>query len=219
MNEDGVHSDFNLHNLFFHNQNHIIPQKYADIFFYTQLLYLLFNKPNIMEKYCKACGRVFKDSDFNICPYCGHELSEREGRQPIPRKLRHQVFQRDNYRCRECGATNKQTRLHVDHIVPVAKGGTNDLSNLQILCEACNKAKYTDEWVGGKKDKQSSSQVLIKTCPKCGGYIRADADKCKHCGSLLYDYKYFKPQVPINIKCPICGVLNKIDAIRCFNFK
>ena len=46
-----------------------------------------------------------------------------------------------------------------------------------------------------------------------------DADKCKHCGSLLYDYKYFKPQVPINIKCPICGVLNKIDAIRCFNFK
>ena len=179
----------------------------------------LFNRVDTMEKYCKACKRVFKDSDFKICPYCGQELSEREGRQPIPRKLRHQVFQRDNYRCRECGATNKQTRLHVDHIVPVAKGGTNDLSNLQILCEACNKAKYTDEWVGGKKDKQSSSQVLIKTCPKCGGYIRADADKCKHCGSLLSDYKYYKPQVPINIKCPICGVLNKIDAIRCFNFK
>ena len=146
----------------------------------------LFNRVDTMEKYCKACKRVFKDSDFKICPYCGQELSEREGRQPIPRKLRHQVFQRDNYRCRECGATNKQTRLHVDHIVPVAKGGTNDLSNLQILCEACNKAKYTDEWVGGKKDKQSSSQVLIKTCPKCGGYIRADADKCKHCGSTTF---------------------------------
>ena len=73
----------------------------------------------------------------------------RHGRQPLPRKLRHQVFQRDGYRCRECGATNKQTRLHVDHIKPVAKGGTNDLSNLQTLCEACNRAKYTDEWVGG----------------------------------------------------------------------
>ncbi|MBE6509535.1 MAG: hypothetical protein E7Z77_09020 [Methanobrevibacter sp.] len=102
-----------------------------------------------MEKYCKSCGRVFKDSDFKICPYCGNQLSTRTGRQPIPRKLRHQVFQRDGYRCRECGATNKQTRLHVDHIRPVAKGGTNDLSNLQTLCEACNRAKYTDEWVGG----------------------------------------------------------------------
>lgn len=105
-----------------------------------------------MEKYCTNCGRVFKDSDFKICPYCGQQLSTRVGRQPIPRQLRHQVFQRDGYRCKECGATNKQTRLHVDHIVPVAKGGTNDISNLQTLCEECNMAKYTDEWVGGEID-------------------------------------------------------------------
>ena len=110
-----------------------------------------------MEKYCKSCGRVFKDSDFKICPYCGNQLSTRTGRQSIPRKLRHQVFQRDGYRCRECGATNKQTRLHVDHIKPVAKGGTNDLSNLQTLCEACNRAKYTDEWVGGLYDGSHSN--------------------------------------------------------------
>ena len=110
-----------------------------------------------MEKYCKSCGRVFKDSDFKICPYCGNQLSTRTGRQPIPRKLRHQVFQRDCYRCRECGATNKQTRLHVDHIKPVAKGGTNDLSNLQTLCEACNRAKYTDEWIGGSYDGSHSN--------------------------------------------------------------
>lgn len=105
-----------------------------------------------MEKYCKSCERVFKDSDFKICPYCGNSLSEIVGRQPIPRKLRHQVFQRDGYRCRECGATNKETRLHVDHIKPVSKGGTNDLDNLQTLCEECNRAKYTDEWIGGKHD-------------------------------------------------------------------
>ena len=108
-----------------------------------------------MEKYCSSCGRVFKDSDFKICPYCGNKLSSRIGRQPIPRKLRHQVFKRDGYRCRECGATNKQTRLHVDHIKPVARGGTNDLSNLQTLCEECNKSKYTDEWVGGVIGKRT----------------------------------------------------------------
>ena len=113
-----------------------------------------------MEKYCKSCGRVFKDSDFKICPYCGNQLSTRTGRQSIPRKLRHQVFQRDGYRCRECGATNKQTRLHVDHIKPVAKGGTNDLSNLQTLCEKCNRAKYTDEWVGGETDLEVAENEI-----------------------------------------------------------
>ena len=75
-------------------------------------------------------------------------------RKPIPRKLRHFVFNRDGYKCKECGATNEETTLHIDHIKPVAKGGTNDPSNLQILCEKCNLAKHTDEWVGGKVSKR-----------------------------------------------------------------
>lgn len=116
-----------------------------------------------MEKYCSSCGKVFKDSDFKICPYCGNQLKSRVGRQPIPRKLRHQVFQRDNYRCRECGATKEQTRLHVDHIKPVSKGGTNDINNLQTLCEDCNLAKYTDEWIGGKLEKTPKSSSLRKS--------------------------------------------------------
>ena len=28
-------------------------------------------------------------------------------------------------------------RLHVDHIVPVSKGGKTEMHNLQTLCEAC----------------------------------------------------------------------------------
>lgn len=69
-------------------------------------------------------------------------------REHIPPRLRHEVFKRDNYRCRECGATNKETTLEIDHIVPVAKGGNNDLSNLQTLCKTCNRAKHTRTWVG-----------------------------------------------------------------------
>ena len=70
-------------------------------------------------------------------------------REHIPARLRHEVFKRDKYRCRECGATNKETTLEIDHIVPVAKGGSNNLSNLQTLCKACNRAKHTRTWVGG----------------------------------------------------------------------
>ena len=58
-------------------------------------------------------------------------------REHIPAKLRHEVFKRDNYRCRECGATNKETTLEIDHIVPVSKGGSNNITNLQTLCKKC----------------------------------------------------------------------------------
>lgn len=67
-------------------------------------------------------------------------------RSPIPGVLRHEVFQRDGYRCRECGATNLETSLEVDHIIPVAQGGTDELKNLQTLCTACNRAKGNRAW-------------------------------------------------------------------------
>ena len=113
-----------------------------------------------MEKYCKSCRRVFDDLNFKLCPYCGSELATRYGRQPIPRKLRHEVFKRDGYRCRECGASKDETSLEIDHIVPVARGGTNDINNLQTLCRECNRMKHTDEWVGGETDLDVAENKL-----------------------------------------------------------
>ena len=70
-------------------------------------------------------------------------------RKPIPGVLRHEVFKRDGYMCVECGATKQDGRLHVDHIIPVSQGGSNELSNLQTLCEDCNLAKSNRAWKGG----------------------------------------------------------------------
>lgn len=60
--------------------------------------------------------------------------------------LRHLVFFRDNYKCVECGASNKDSILHIDHIIPVSKGGDNIESNLQTLCKECNLAKRDTIW-------------------------------------------------------------------------
>lgn len=45
---------------------------------------------------------------------------------------------RDGAACAKCGSTEKLT---VDHIVPMIRGGSDDLSNLQILCKRCNSSK------------------------------------------------------------------------------
>jgi 5-methylcytosine-specific restriction endonuclease McrA len=59
----------------------------------------------------------------------------------IPQSVKNYVFQRDNYQCQSCGKTNQETQLNIDHIIPLAKGGSNDISNLQTLCQQCNQKK------------------------------------------------------------------------------
>lgn len=71
-------------------------------------------------------------------------------RDPIESRLRHEVFKRDNYRCLECGKGKEDTTLHVDHIRPVSQNGTDELDNLQTLCQACNLAKSNRKWVAGE---------------------------------------------------------------------
>jgi len=74
-------------------------------------------------------------------------------RDPIETRLRHEVFKKDNYKCKECGKGKEETTLHCDHILPVAQGGTDELDNLQTLCQSCNFAKSNRKWVGGENDK------------------------------------------------------------------
>ena len=59
---------------------------------------------------------------------------------PVGDSLRFQILKRDRV-CQLCGATKKQERLEVDHIVPRSKGGTNGPDNLQVLCASCNRGK------------------------------------------------------------------------------
>jgi tellurite resistance protein len=56
----------------------------------------------------------------------------------IPRDVRQRVWQRYGGRCAECSAT---TYLEYDHIIPVARGGSNTDANVQLLCRGCNQKK------------------------------------------------------------------------------
>ncbi|MBW4681819.1 MAG: HNH endonuclease [Microcoleus vaginatus WJT46-NPBG5] len=62
-------------------------------------------------------------------------------RIPIPPEVRKYVFERDRYHCKSCGQTHLETSLTIDHIIPLARAGSNDISNLQTLCSRCNRQK------------------------------------------------------------------------------
>lgn len=59
-------------------------------------------------------------------------------RVEIPTSLRAAIFLRDGFICVRCGGTE---RLCIDHITPLAIGGSNDVDNFQTLCTRCNERK------------------------------------------------------------------------------
>jgi len=63
---------------------------------------------------------------------------DRVANRRVPDSMRATVLVRDGGRCRKC---RRAIKLEMDHIVPVSKGGKTEESNLQTLCQRCNRAK------------------------------------------------------------------------------
>ena len=94
-----------------------------------------------MVKFCPKCNEKRK-SKSNFCDICGTPLKEREDRIKFDKGFIEKVFRRDGYRCQMCGARKSDgVQLTIDHIIPLAAGGSNDIDNLQTLCKSCNENK------------------------------------------------------------------------------
>lgn len=59
----------------------------------------------------------------------------------VSKRLRFEIFRRDNHTCRYCGRAAPEVKLRPDHVVPVALGGSDDPSNLVTSCDDCNSGK------------------------------------------------------------------------------
>lgn len=76
----------------------------------------------------------------------------------ISKSTREFILRRDSYQCQRCGVRCERVewtepwspfrkrvsfgRLQIDHVVPVADGGSpRDPANLQALCDTCNQKK------------------------------------------------------------------------------
>ena len=57
----------------------------------------------------------------------------------VSKRTRFEVLRRDDFTCRYC--RSKDHELTVDHVVPVALGGTDKPDNLVAACRDCNAGK------------------------------------------------------------------------------
>lgn len=64
--------------------------------------------------------------------------TERENLTPTQRM---EALIHYGHRCAYCGAKPSDERLEVDHVIPVSKGGTNEMGNLIVACRTCNIGK------------------------------------------------------------------------------
>jgi 5-methylcytosine-specific restriction endonuclease McrA len=64
----------------------------------------------------------------------------KENRKRIPIKTRWAVYKNYGFKCACCG-NDKISELEIDHIIPIAQGGDDDVYNFQALCKKCNNVK------------------------------------------------------------------------------
>ena len=66
-----------------------------------------------------------------------------ESRRKSSQRLK--VVKRANCCCEYCQSQERYSpdSFSLEHIIPLAKGGTNDLENLAFACQGCNNRKFT----------------------------------------------------------------------------
>ena len=66
-----------------------------------------------------------------------------------PSRMLLKLYEIQNHNCPYC-SNNMKDDIHIDHIIPLSKGGSNEVYNLILCCSSCNlrkNAKELDVWL------------------------------------------------------------------------
>ena len=119
---------------------------------------ILFNDREFLYEFQLRLREVIQ-MDNTPHPSEYYDEHERIKRVPyLPKWLQRAVYYRDRGRCQNClkdvsGQVYHLEVYHMDHVLPLADGGTNDPTNFQLLCEDCNLKK------GGRGSRPANHQI------------------------------------------------------------
>jgi hypothetical protein len=82
----------------------------------------------------------------------------------VTKRMRFEIFNRDNFTCRYCGLKAGETELTVDHVVPQALGGDSGPANLVTACKDCN---------AGKSSSHPDAEVVAQVADDAVRWARA----------------------------------------------
>lgn len=81
--------------------------------------------------------------DRNRHSYLEHDARRRAQKRgsaigPVDRRS---IVERDNSTCYLCGRKLTDREIHLDHVIPLARGGSHTADNLKVTCRPCNQRK------------------------------------------------------------------------------
>ena len=82
----------------------------------------------------------------------------------IQRSLRQELVSKHGTFCQKCGLDSDH--LHVHHLIPRAAGGSDDMSNVALLCASCHGKADAVVGVIGNRKRPLRSQVVSAITPK-----------------------------------------------------
>ena len=91
-------------------------------------------------------------------------------RKQISTRQRFEVFKRDGFICQYCGSNPPNVILHVDHIIPVSKGGENIMDNYITSCSKCNLGKSNVSLKNIPKTLKEKSEEIAEKEAQIKGY-------------------------------------------------
>ena len=105
----------------------------------------------ILEQMVQNLRKVFKkqkaqckDLENQLCQLKGKNTEKRSTKRRRPNEFsttqKKQIASKQKWKCKCCKELLKAD-YQVDHIKPICKGGSSDISNGQALCPACHKKK------------------------------------------------------------------------------
>lgn len=128
----------------------------------NETFYILFQNRELLRDFHELISSYIRDLRFSDIDPLYRKYFRKDGvikRFTIPKWVKKAVYFRDRGRCTICkcdlsGILSLSEKLNYDHVVPIVKGGTNEVTNIQLLCEKCNKSK------GGRNTKTSNVYEL-----------------------------------------------------------